>query len=364
LALSEDQQQFADVAERFFGDKSPPAAVRQLMASDVGYDADVWRQLAQEVGLTGTHLPEVYGGYGFSAVELGIACQAMGRHLYCGPFFASAVMAAHAILNAGTEAQKQAFLPGIADGTSIAALVLDDLSDPMSVGARVEARTDGSISGMAELVADAHTADLLIVAARDAQGVAFFAVDPARPGVQVTAQTCLDPTRRMAQVRLDGVQGERLGSGVADMALLWDQMCTALAHEMVGGAERLFETTVEYMKMRVQFGRVIGSFQALKHRCADLLLELELARAATHEAARYLATGQGDAFAPNLAKALASDAYISIAKQAIQLRGGIGFTWEEDTHLWYKRAKASEVFLGTSNWHREEMIRRMEVARV
>ncbi len=334
------------------------------MASQAGYDKDVWRQLTQEVGLAGTHLPEAYGGYGFSAVELGIACQAMGRHLYCGPFFASAVMAAYAILDNGSDAQREALLPGIAAGTSIAALVLDDLSDPARVGERIQAGADGTLTGTAELVVDAHAADLLIVAARHAQGVGFYVVDPAQPGVQVTAQTCLDPTRKMAQVQLAGAQGERLGSGAANLSLLWDQMCTALAHEMVGGAERLFETTVEYMKMRVQFGRVIGSFQALKHRCADLLLELELARAATHEAARFLATGAGDAFAPNLAKALASDAYICVAKQAIQLRGGIGFTWEEDTHLWYKRAKASEVFLGTSNWHREEMIRRMEVANV
>ncbi len=332
------------------------------MASDVGYDAEVWRQLAHEVGLTGTHLPEAYGGFGFGAVELGITCQAMGRHLYCGPFFASSVMAAHAVLNNGSEAQREALLPGIAAGTSIAALVLDDLSDPARVGMSIQADANGRLSGAAQLVADAHVADLLIVAARAADAVALFMVDAAQPGVKVTAQNCLDPTRRMARVQLDDVSAERLGNGPADLSLLWDQMCTALAHEMVGGAERLFETTVEYMKMRVQFGRVIGSFQALKHRCADLLLELELARAATHEAARYLATGAGDAFAPNLAKALASDAYISIAKQAIQLRGGIGFTWEEDTHLWYKRAKASEVFLGTSNWHREEMIRRMEVA--
>lgn len=148
------------------------------------------------------------------------------------------------------------------------------------------------------------------------------------------------------------------------MPLLWDQMCVALANEMVGGADHLFTTTIDYMKMRVQFGRTIGSFQALKHRCADLLLELELAKAMAEEASFYLASGEGDAFAANTAKAMASDAYMSVARQAIQLRGGIGFTWEEDTHLWFKRAKASEVFLGTSNWHREQMIQRMEADHV
>ena len=162
-------------------------------------------------------------------------------------------------------------------------------------------------------------------------------------------------------VRFDQAPAALLGNeGQAHLDLLWDQMSTALAHEMIGGAEHLFETTVEYMKMRVQFGRAIGSFQALKHRCADLLLELEFAKAMTHAAALYLADGEGDAYSPNMAKSLASDAYMSIARQAIQLRGGIGFTWEEDTHLWFKRAKSSEVFLGTPNWHRERMMQRME----
>lgn len=358
--FTEDQLQFRDVVSRFLTDKSPPSSVRTLMASAQGYDENVWKQLAEEVGLAGTHLPEAYGGFGFGPIEAGIIAQEMGRHLFCGPYFSSAVMAGYAILNSGTEAQKQTILPDIASGERLATLVLDDLSGSDNVGKAIRANDD-VLHGTAPIVVDAHVAERLIVAAGEDEGVSLFAVDAGDAVIE--ALEGLDPTRKLSKVTLNGVAGERIGKrGGANLDLLWDQMSTVLAHEMVGGAEQLFAGTVEYMKMRVQFGRAIGSFQALKHRCADLLLELELAKAMTHEAARYLASGEGDDYAPNMAKSLASEAYLSIAKQAIQLRGGIGFTWEEDTHLWFKRAKASEVFLGTPNWHRERMIKRMEAS--
>lgn len=363
-AFTADQEQFRDVVRRFLASRSPTTEVRRQMASSPGYDPDVWRQLCTEVGLAGTHLPEAYGGFGFGPVELGIVAEEMGRHLYCGPFFASAVMAAFAILNVATESQKQRYLPGIADGSTIATLVLDDLNDPNRVGHAIvsEPAIGGHVlTGVAPLVLDAHVARLLIVAARDAAGVSLYAVDPGVSGVEVDLLESLDPTRKLCRVSLAAAPGELLGrAGHAELERLWDQLNTVLANEMVGGAERLFESTVDFMKLRFQFGRPIGSFQALKHRCADLLLELELARAAAHEAARVLAGAPGDDHAPNMAKALAGDAYMSIARAAIQLRGGIGFTWEEDTHLWYKRAKSSEVLLGTPNWHREQMIRKLE----
>ncbi len=359
VGFTEDQEQFREVVARFLADKSPTTAVRALMGSAAGYDPAVWRQLGGEVGLLGTHLPEAYGGFGFGPVELGIIAQQMGRRLYCGPFFASSVMAGYALLQAGSEAQKQRWLPGIANGSLIATLVLDDLNAPDRVGHRITA-SNGWLEGLAPAVVDAHIANLFLVAAGVDDGVALFAVETPAKGVSVSPLECLDPTRKLARVALRSVAGQRLGEGPADMAALWDWLCTALAHEMLGGAEALFESTIEYMKMRVQFGRAIGSFQALKHRCADLLLELELARAAVYAAARRLADGEGEDYAPNMAKALAGDAYMAIAKQAIQLRGGIGFTWEEDAHLWYKRAKSSEVFLGTPGWHREAMVRKME----
>ncbi|NKB99950.1 MAG: acyl-CoA dehydrogenase [Pseudomonadales bacterium] len=358
VGFTEDQLQFRDVVSRFLNDKSPPTAVRALMESEQGYDTKVWQQLSQEVALLGTHLPEAYGGFGFGPIELGIIAQEMGRHLYCGPYFASAVMAGYAILNSATEEAKERLLPEIAAGTKIAALALDDLSGADAVGDGIKA-SGGRLNGAAAVVVDAHVADSLIVVAGTSDGLSLYEVAPA--AVSITALDAIDPTRKLARVSFEDCEGELIsGPGTVDIDLLWDQMSTTLAHEMIGGAERLFETTIEYMKMRVQFGRQIGSFQSLKHRCADLLLELELAKAMTHEAGRFMASGEGDAYSPNMAKALASDAYLSVAKQAIQLRGGIGFTWEEDTHLWFKRAKASEMFLGSPNWHRERMMQRME----
>ncbi len=358
VGFTEDQMQFGEVVARFLADKSPPTAVRELMASTSGYDPAVWSQLSGEVGLLGTHLPERYGGFGFGPIELGIICQEMGRHLYCGPYFASAVMAGYAILNTGNETQKTHLLGQIATGETIATLVLDDLSAPEAVGQHLTT-AGGTLSGVANKVVDAQVADTLVVAAKSAGGVSLYVVQAEHATIEPLE--CLDPTRKLSRVSFANAPAELLGQeGDAQLNLLWDQMSSALAHEMVGGAQRLFETTIEYMKMRVQFGRAIGSFQALKHRCADLLLELELAKAMAYESARYLAHGDGDAYSPNMAKALASDAYMSVAKQAIQLRGGIGFTWEEDTHLWFKRAKSSEVFLGTPNWHRERMMQRLQ----
>ncbi len=376
--FSNDQAQFREVVQRFLKDKSPPSAVREQMATAQGFDTGVWRQLCGEVGLAGTHLPERYGGFGFGPVELGIVAEEMGRHLYCGPFFASAVMAAYAILNSGDESQKEALLPGIADGTAIATLVLDDLNDVDRVGHAIKNTGSMStpvLSGCARMVVDAQVANTLVVAAgagagsadgraTDDTAVSLYVVDASHACVSVAGLEVMDPTRKLSSVTLTDAPAELLGDGAAHLEHLWDQLNTILANEMIGGATQLFETTIDYMKLRVQFGRTIGSFQALKHRCADLLMELELARAAAYDAARALASGTGEPYAANMAKALAGDAYMAVAKAAIQLRGGIGFTWEEDTHLWFKRAKSSEVFLGTPVWHRERMIQKMEVANV
>lgn len=360
MELTADQQQFKEVVDRFLTDRSAPEQVRAMMATELGYDQTVWQQLSGEVGLTGTHLPEAYGGFGFGPVELAIVAQEMGRHLYCGPFFASAVMAAHAILLFGTEAAKSEQLPLISSGTTIAALVLDNLADPAQVGQLISADSAARLQGEAPLVVDAQAADLLVVVARSTSGLGLYTVAADADGVGIEQKQSMDATRKLCSVSFGDVQATAIHSGSVDLHPLWDQMSIVLANEMVGGAERLFTSTIDYMKMRVQFGRAIGSFQALKHRCADLLLELELAKATAFDAAVGWASGQGQAHAANMAKALASDVYMNIAKAAIQLRGGIGFTWEEDTHLWYKRAKSSEVFLGSAQWHRERMICHIE----
>lgn len=362
---TEDQEQFREVVSRFLQAKSTAVDVRRLMASSEGYDSAVWQQLCGEVGLAGTHIPEEYGGGGFGPVELGIVSEEMGRHLYCGPFFASSVMAGYAVLNGATEAFKSTILPDIASGAKIATLVLDNLNNPEEVGAALKATKEHVVSGIAPVVVDAHIADWLIVVASTPDGLGLYLVNAGSEGLSIAPQEALDPTRKLSRVSLSEVSAERIG-WLTDKLLnrTWDQICSVLAHEMIGGAQHLFESTVEYTKVRVQFGRPIGSFQALKHRCADLLMELEFAKAAIHHAAFCLAVGEGEGegepYAASMAKAMASDTYMETARAGIQLRGGIGFTWEEDTHLWYKRAKSSEVFMGSAHMHRERMMTMIE----
>ena len=362
IGLNEDQRSFADVVERFMADKSPPSEVRKLMATDTGFDPAVWQQLNSGLGLSGVHIPEAYGGSGFGPVELGIVTEAMGRYLYCGPFFASSVMAGYGLLFGGTEAAKQRFLPGIAAGSSLATLVIDDLNTPEKVGDRIA--FDGAVlSGRAPLVVDGQNAEWLFVIARSESGFGLYALQRESAGLEITPVESLDATRKLASIGFQQAPAEQIGElGSIALGNLWDHICVALCHEMIGGAQRLFETTVDYTKVRYQFGRPIGAFQALKHRCADLLMELEFAKAATHHGAQCLAAGNGDPCAASMAKAMASDTYIEAARTAIQLRGGIGFTWEEDTHLWFKRAKSSEVFMGSPHLHRERMMNSLEVA--
>ncbi len=360
---TEDQEQFRQVVSRFLQAKSTPVDVRRLMASTEGYDVAVWQQLCGEVGLGGMHIPEEYGGFGFGPIELGIVAEEMGRHLYCGPFFASSVMAGYALLNGATEAVKSAILPDIVSGRRLATLVLDNLNAPEKVGSVLAATAGDVVSGTASIVVDAHIADLLIVVASSAEGLGLYLIDPAADGVSVAPQEALDPTRKISRVSFTKASSERIGLLTEELLnRTWDQICSALAHEMIGGAQHLFESTVEYTKVRVQFGRPIGSFQALKHRCADLLMELEFAKAATHHAAFSLAANDAEPYAASMAKAMASDTYMEAARAGVQLRGGIGFTWEEDTHLWYKRAKSSEVFMGSAHIHRERMMRLLETA--
>ena len=358
-----EQQLLRDVVSRALREKSPTTAVRELMASDRGYDPAVWQELCGDAGLAGVHIPEAYGGAAGGPVELGIVAEEMGRTLFCAPFFASSVMAGNALLVAAAESARAELLPGIAGGSVIATLVLDDLNSPDGVGASIRAADGGRLSGAAGIVVDAHVADLLLVMARTSSWLGLYAVESGAPGLKVEPLQVVDPTRKLYRVAFSDVPGREIGQVSGDsLNRIWDLICSALAHEMIGGAQRLFESTVAYTKERFQFGRPIGSFQALKHRCADLLLEIELARAVTYHSARCLAAGEGEPYAASMAKAAAADAYMSAARAGIQLRGGIGFTWENDTHLWFKRAKSSEVLLGTPAIHRERMMTMIEGA--
>jgi len=372
FAFTDEQQQFRDVIRRFLSQRSPTTEVRRLMATAEGFDPDVWRQLADELALTGVHVPEAYGGAGFGPVELGIAMEEQGRALLCAPFFSSCVLAASAILHAGNDAQKSELLPSIASGHTRAALAVTELNgrwDAAGVTATATRKSDGwSIDGLKSFVIDGASAELLIVVARGLDGPAghlsFFVVDPRAAGVTRTPLTTIDPTRKQAKIEFRGAKAQLLGNrgeGVAVLERVFAHGAIALANEMVGGAQALLESAVAYANLRVQFGRAIGSFQAIKHRCADMLLDVELAKSTAYYAAQAEADDDPDTLGlASMAKAAAADAYMRAAASTIQIHGGIGFTWDHDTHLWFKRAKSSEVLLGDPNYHRELMLQRLE----
>jgi alkylation response protein AidB-like acyl-CoA dehydrogenase len=369
FSFTDEQQEFRGIVRRFLEAKSPAAAVRRLMETDEGYDREVWRQLSGELGLTAVHIPETYGGQGFGVSELAIAVEEMGRALLCAPYFASTVLAATAILMTGTEDQKRSLLPGIAAGEAIATLAFAEANGRWDAdGIAVTATTAGStykLDGIKCFVLDGHTADVIVVAARrpgsnGADGLSLFTVRGDAPGLQRQRLDSMDRTRKLARLTFSGVEAQLLGQeGAASGPLraTLDIAAICLANEMIGGAERLRESGIEFANMRVQFGRAISSFQSLKHKAADLLVNVELAKAAAYYAAAAVDEGDPDVPAlASLAKAAASDAYMQAAIDTVQFHGGIGFTWDNDTQLWFKRAKSSEVFLGTAAAHRERLM--------
>jgi alkylation response protein AidB-like acyl-CoA dehydrogenase len=374
FAFSEEQEQFRGALRRFLEDKSPPTEVRRRMATDEGYDPAVWRQLSDELALPGIHLPQRYGGGGFSIVELGIVMEELGRALLCAPYFSTAVLAANAILNAGSEAQKTSLLPDIASGARLATLAVTELNgewDPRRIELSAAAVADGYLlDGVKTYVVDGHLAELIVVAARmrgsaERDGLALFTVAAEARGVTRHLLKSTDATRKIARIDFQNAHAQLLGDGDGGAQALsrtLDQAAIALANEMVGGAQKLLESAVNYAKMRVQFGRAIGSFQAIKHKLADMLVDVELAKSAAYYSAQAAAVEDPEWPAlASMAKAAASDAYLRTAAECIQIHGGIGFTWDNDTHLWFKRAKSSEVFLGDPSYHRELLMQRWRV---
>jgi alkylation response protein AidB-like acyl-CoA dehydrogenase len=365
FSFTGEQEEFRSVLRRFLEEKSPATMVRRLMETEAGWERESWREINQQLGLTAVHIPEAYGGQGFGFVELGIVLEEMGRALLCAPYFASTVLAATAIMNAGTEAQKRALLPDIANGETVATLAFTEPNGRWDAGG-IEARatrTNGGfrIDGVKSFVLDGHTADLIVVAANTDKGLTFFTVPGDAAGLTRRALNVLDPTRKQARLEFRSVEAELLGEeggGEAAFPRTMTQAVVGLANEMVGGAERLRQSALDYANLRVQFGRAIGSFQSMKHKQADMLVDVELAKSAAYVAAQ--AAAEDDAELPalaSLAKACASEAYMQTAIHTIQIHGGIGFTWDNDTHLWFKRAKSSEVFLGDPTYHRELMMR-------
>jgi alkylation response protein AidB-like acyl-CoA dehydrogenase len=375
FAFSEEQEELRRSVRRFLEGKSPVTEVRRLMETTEGYDPKVWSQMGNELGLQSLHIPEAYGGQGYSFVELVVVLEEMGRALLCAPYFASVCLAANAILNAGTEEQKQALLPGIASGETIATLAFTEPSGKWdAAGITMEAGGDGSggytLDGTKMFVLDGHTADLIVVAARSAgsggtEGISFFTVDGSAPGLTRTALPTMDQTRKQAKLEFSGVSAQLLGEEGAAWAALsktLDQVAVCLAAEQVGGAQKCLDMSVEYAKVRIQFGRPIGSFQAIKHKCADMLLEVESSKSAAYYAG-WAAAEDNDELpvVASLAKSYCSEAYFHAAAENIQIHGGIGFTWEHDAHLYFKRAKSSEILFGDPTYHRELLAQRIGI---
>lgn len=375
FSFTAEQVQFRAALQRFFADKSDPTAVRAAMASEHGIDRAAWQQACAELGLAGIRIPEQYGGADFGYVELGIAVEEMGRHLFCAPFFASVVLAAEAILAAATAPFRELLLPSIASGNALATLALAESNgvwDPAAVALTAEHVGDETrVSGAKHFVLDGATADIVLVVAREAgsqglAGLSLYLVDGASDGLRRRAVEVLDPTRRLATLEFDNVRAECISvPGEAGAALdgALDRATIMLANEMAGGCQVMLDTAVEYAKLRMQFGRPIGSFQAVKHKCADMLLAVEHAKSAAYYAAAAIDAGEaGIPALAALAKATAAEAYLRVAADCIQIHGGIGFTWDHDTHLWFKRAKSSEMLLGSPAWHRERYLSAIEVA--
>ena len=374
FSFTDEQREFRAVLRRFLEDKSPATEVRRLMETESGCDPEVWRALSRDLGLTAIHVPESYGGQGFGVVELGIVCEEMGRALLCAPYFASTVLAATSILNAATEDQKRALLPAIAAGEAVATLAFTEENGRWdSAGVETTATlANGAfrLDGVKSFVLDGHTADRIVVLARRPgsegdDGLSLFAVEAGAKGLERRPLETADPTRKLARLEFKSVEADLLGAegaAAAPFSRTLDLAVICLANEMVGGAERLREAALDYSLMRMQFGRAIGSFQVIKHKAADMLVDVELAKSAAYCAAE--AADEDDAELPalaSLAKASAAEAYMQTAIHAIQIHGGIGFTWENDTHLWFKRAKSSEVFLGDPAFHRERLMQRWNV---
>jgi alkylation response protein AidB-like acyl-CoA dehydrogenase len=374
FAFSEEQEQLREAVRKFMEAKSPSSEVRRLMETTEGYDEAVWKQMAQELGLQSLHLPEAHGGQGFTFVELGIVLEEMGRVLLCAPYFSTVVLAADAIMNAATDAQQGELLPGIASGETIAVLAFTEPNGRWDAsGITMEATGKGDsyqLSGTKMFVIDGHTANTIITVARLAgtsgeDGISFFAVDGDASGLTRTPLATMDQTRKQARLDFSDVAARPLGepgAGWAALSKTLDQAAVGLSNEMVGGAQKVLEMAVDYAKVRVQFGRPIGSFQAIKHKCADMLLEVESAKSAAYYAAWAAAEDNEELpVVASLAKAYCSDAYFHAAAENIQIHGGIGFTWEHDAHLYFKRAKSSEILLGDATYHRELLAQRIGI---
>lgn len=368
FAFTEEQEMIRDTAADFLAEVSTSAAIREVMATEQGYDAGLWQRVCGELCWPAIHTPEQYGGMGLGQVELAAMQEQMGRYLFCSPFFATVGLGVNALLVAGTEAQRTKYLPLICEGMT-ATLAYSGRSRESWGSLSASAIRQGEqyrLNGTLRYVIDGATAQLLIIAARSEAGISLFAVPANTTGIERTLLPSMDQTRKQAEIRLNDVavpvttlmgedgQAEPLLEKILNLAAI------ALAAEQLGGAQQTLDMAVAYSKERTQFDRPIAAFQAIKHMAADMMLRCEAARSAVYYAACIAEEDSSElAEAASIAKAYCSDAFFKNAAEALQIHGGVGFTWEYDVHLYFKRAKASEHMLGNSAWHRERLAQKV-----
>lgn len=371
FGFNEEQELLRSTARKFFDNECASETVRKLMDGPEGMTPDLWKKIAEQ-GWTGLIFADEHGGMGLGFVDLVVLMEEMGRAVVPGPFFSTVLLGGLAIREAGTDAQKKAWLPKIASGEARATLAWMEPSAELGArGITLQATAKGAgftLDGTKLFVHDAHTADVIVVATRTSSGqnaedgVSLFLVPKATPGLSVTLLPTMDQTRKLCEVGFknvavgaDALMGQA-GSGWAPLSRVIDRATVALCAEMCGGAQKVLEMTVEYAKIRQAFGRPIGSYQGVKHKAADMLVDVENSKSITYYAAWAMDEGVPEGpLAVSMAKAYVSDAYRRVSGAGIQLHGGIGFTWEHDLHLYFKRAKGSEFTFGDATWHRERV---------
>jgi alkylation response protein AidB-like acyl-CoA dehydrogenase len=378
FAFSPEQEELRRTVRQFLDKTSPESDVRRLMATEPGYDADVWQRMADELGLLGLAIPEAYGGAGAGFTEVGIVAQEMGRALFCGPFLSTAVLAAGALLESADDAARRRWLPAIAAGELIATVALPgslpggsagrsawevaarEMAARPAAGPSSDAADGWVLDGAAGFVLDGHVADLVLVPAATPAGPSLFAACGAAPGLVRTLRPVFDATRKYARLRFAATPATLIGSagGAAPaLARVFDLGCVALACEQVGVAERALDMARDYGLLRTQFGRPIGSFQAIKHKLADVLLEVEAARSAAWYGL-WAADAQPDQLpvVASIAQATCSAAAYLATVENVQVHGGIGYAWEHPAHLYFRRATTSRIWLGDPAGHHERLL--------
>jgi alkylation response protein AidB-like acyl-CoA dehydrogenase len=370
FGFSEEQEMLRKSARDFLAKECPMPYVRRMMEDDLGYSTELWRKMA-ELGWMGLVFPEAHGGAGLDMVDLVVVLEEMGRAVLPGPFFSTVLLGGITLLEAGSDEQKARYLKPLAAGDLKATLATLEPSgrwDADGIEAKAIADSSGYLlDGTKLFVPDAHVADVIVVAARadrssGPEGISLFLVETPKEGVTITPLKTMDQTRKLCEVKLDHVRVGpealvgKAGAAWAILQRVTDRAKVALCAEMCGGAERVLEMSVEYAKVRVQFDRPIGSFQAIQHKCANMLLLVESAKSATYYAAWAVANDVPEApLAAAMAKSYTSDAYRVVAGEGIQIHGGIGFTWEHDMHIYFKRAKGSEFTFGDATFNRERV---------